>query len=124
MLYKVLTARVMCRYDVMNPHNLYSLLVEKLLVHESGLTLPVYNVLYEILTGEAVQDLLVITACHQNMWAKRLSIRSTLSLSRTSDWRIQVITSCLPSLLLSLTNSSCTLPRVTLFDRGFRGSSQ
>ena len=27
------------RYDVMNPHNLYSLLVEKLLVHETGLTL-------------------------------------------------------------------------------------
>ena len=25
------------RYDVMNPHNLYSLLVEKLLVHETGL---------------------------------------------------------------------------------------
>ena len=24
------------RYDVMNPHNLYSLLVEKLLVHETG----------------------------------------------------------------------------------------
>ena len=27
------------RYDVMNPHNLYSLLVEKLLVHETGLNL-------------------------------------------------------------------------------------
>ena len=27
------------RYDVMNPHNLYSLLVEKLLVHETGLPL-------------------------------------------------------------------------------------
>ena len=62
----------------MNPHNLYSLLVEKLLVHEtglpafpkkfqeivtfdnksdSGLTLPVYNVLYEILTEHVGQEI-------------------------------------------------------------------
>ena len=59
----------------MNPHNLYSLLVEKLLVHETGtfsnwfyhykkkkqfnlgLTLPVYNVLYEILTEHVGQDI-------------------------------------------------------------------
>ena len=39
----------------MNPHNLYSLLVEKLLVHETHLTLPVYNVLYEILTEHVGQ---------------------------------------------------------------------
>ena len=45
----------MYRYDVMNPHNLYSLLVEKLLVHETHLTLPVYNVLYEILTEHVGQ---------------------------------------------------------------------
>ena len=64
-------AYVLCRYDVMNPHNLYSLLVEKLLVHESGLTLPVYNVLYEILTGEPGDDLLELTRFHQNTWAKR-----------------------------------------------------
>ena len=113
MLLIVLTARVLYRYDVMNPHNLYSLLVEKLLVHETGLTLPVYNVLYEILTGDPTRDLLVFTACHQNTWARRLSTRSTPSRSPTSDWRIQVITSCLPLLLLSLTNSSVTLPRVT-----------
>mgnify|MGYP001363413779 CR=1 FL=1 len=43
------------RYDVMNPHNLYSLLVEKLLVHDTHLTLPVYNVLYEILTEHVGQ---------------------------------------------------------------------
>merc|ERR1712106_685950 len=45
------------KYDVMNPHNLYSLLVEKLLVHESCLTLPVYNVLYEILTEHVGQEI-------------------------------------------------------------------
>jgi hypothetical protein len=43
------------RYDMMNPHNLYSLLVEKLLVHEEYLTMPVYNVLYEILTEHVGQ---------------------------------------------------------------------
>ena len=45
------------RYDVMNPHNLYSLLVEKLLQHEQSLSLPVYNVLYEILTEHVGQDI-------------------------------------------------------------------
>merc|ERR1712013_223530 len=45
------------KYDVMNPHNLYSLLVEKLLVHETCLTLPVYNVLYEILTEHVGQEI-------------------------------------------------------------------
>ena len=34
-----------------------SLLVEKLLVHEGGLTLPVYNVLYEILTEHVGQEI-------------------------------------------------------------------
>ena len=43
------------RYDMMNPHNLYSLLVEKLLVHDEYLTMPVYNVLYEILTEHVGQ---------------------------------------------------------------------
>ena len=46
------------RYDVMNPHNLYSLLVEKLLQHEASLSLPVYNVLYEILTEHVGQDII------------------------------------------------------------------
>ncbi len=40
---------------MMNPHNLYSLLVEKLLVHDEYLTMPVYNVLYEILTEHVGQ---------------------------------------------------------------------
>ena len=43
----------------MNPHNLYSLLVEKLLQHEPSLSLPVYNVLYEILTEHVGQ----VTSC-------------------------------------------------------------
>ena len=47
-----------CRYDVMNPHNLYSLLVEKLLQHEQTLSLPVYNVLYEILTEHVGQEII------------------------------------------------------------------
>ena len=41
----------------MNPHNLYSLLVEKLLQHEQTLSLPVYNVLYEILTEHVGQEI-------------------------------------------------------------------
>merc|ERR1719414_1949162 len=41
----------------MNPHNLYSLLVEKLLQHEPSLSLPVYNVLYEILTEHVGQEI-------------------------------------------------------------------
>merc|ERR1712029_328178 len=45
------------KYDVMNPHNLYSLLVEKLLQHEQTLSLPVYNVLYEILTEHVGQEI-------------------------------------------------------------------
>ena len=50
-------SNLLSRYDVMNPHNLYSLLVEKLLQHEQTLSLPVYNVLYEILTEHVGQDI-------------------------------------------------------------------
>lgn len=32
----------------MNPHNLYTLLAERILVHEQTLTLPTYNCLYEV----------------------------------------------------------------------------
>ena len=32
----------------MNPHNLYTLLVEKILQNEESLTLATYNVLYEV----------------------------------------------------------------------------
>jgi hypothetical protein len=32
----------------MSPHNLYTLLAERLLLNEETLTLPTYNVLYEV----------------------------------------------------------------------------
>ncbi|XP_035708538.1 neurobeachin isoform X2 [Folsomia candida] len=46
------------KYDVMSPHNLYTLLAERLLVHEESLSLPTYNVLYEILTEHISQQIL------------------------------------------------------------------
>jgi len=36
------------KYDVMSPHNLYTLLAERLLLNEETLSLPTYNVLYEV----------------------------------------------------------------------------
>eukprot|EP00094_Tigriopus_californicus_P012159 TCALIF_11751-PA protein Name:"Similar to NBEA Neurobeachin (Homo sapiens)" AED:0.12 eAED:0.13 QI:0/0.04/0/0.81/1/1/22/0/1914 len=46
------------KYDVMNPNNLYTLLVEKLLQREETLTVATYNVLYEILTENVGQNLI------------------------------------------------------------------
>ena len=43
------------KYDVMNPNNLYTLLIEKLLQKEETLSLATYNVLYEILTENVGQ---------------------------------------------------------------------
>ena len=76
----------------MNPHNLYSLLVEKLLQHEPSLSLPVYNVLYEILTEHVGQvTLWPMTELYFNFWPIRtLSTSVTRSLSLTSDLRIRV----------------------------------
>lgn len=34
----------------MSPYNLYTLLAERLLLHEESLSLPIYNVLFEIMT--------------------------------------------------------------------------
>ena len=45
------------KYDVMNPCNLYTLLIERLLQKEPTLSVATYNVLYEILTeniGQAI----------------------------------------------------------------------
>ena len=39
----------------MNPNNLYTLLIEKLLEKEESLSLATYNVLYEILTENVGQ---------------------------------------------------------------------
>ena len=42
------------KYDVMTPHNLHMLLVDRLAVHEECLSLATYNVLYEILTEQVL----------------------------------------------------------------------
>ncbi|XP_025413639.1 neurobeachin isoform X3 [Sipha flava] len=46
------------KYDVMSPYNLYTLLSERLMLHEETITLPTYNVLYEILTERISQQIL------------------------------------------------------------------
>lgn len=46
------------KYDVMSPHNLYTLLAERLLMHEDCLALPTYNVLYEIMTEHISQQIM------------------------------------------------------------------
>ncbi|XP_020714689.1 neurobeachin isoform X9 [Ceratitis capitata] len=46
------------KYDVMSPHNLYTLLAERLLIYEESLSLPTYNVLYEIMTEHISQQIL------------------------------------------------------------------
>ncbi|XP_050298842.1 neurobeachin isoform X6 [Anthonomus grandis grandis] len=46
------------KYDVMSPHNLYTLLADRLLLNEESLTLPTYNVLYEIMTEHISQQIL------------------------------------------------------------------
>ena len=43
---------------MMNPNNLYTLLIEKLLQRESTLSIATYNVLYEILTENVGQPVL------------------------------------------------------------------
>jgi len=42
---------------VMSPHNLYTLLAERLLLNEETLTLPTYNVLYEVILNLKIQEL-------------------------------------------------------------------
>ncbi|XP_067642069.1 neurobeachin isoform X12 [Eurosta solidaginis] len=46
------------KYDVMSPHNLYTLLSERLLLYEESLSLPTYNILYEIMTEHISQQIL------------------------------------------------------------------
>ncbi len=36
------------KHDAMNPHNLFSLLSDRLTLHSSELTMPIYNVLFEV----------------------------------------------------------------------------
>ncbi len=49
----------------MNPHNLYTLLIERLLQREESLSVATYNVLYEILTENVGQ---VIEKCLFGIW--------------------------------------------------------
>lgn len=42
----------------MSPHNLYTLLAERLLLYEESLSLPIYNVLFEIMTEHISQQIL------------------------------------------------------------------
>lgn len=46
------------KHDVMTPHNLYMLLVERLLLHSDHLTMATYNALYEILTEHISSQIL------------------------------------------------------------------
>ncbi|KAH1026810.1 hypothetical protein HUJ05_000428 [Dendroctonus ponderosae] len=46
------------KYDVMSPYNLYTLLTDRLLLNEESLSLPTYNVLYEIMTEHISQQIL------------------------------------------------------------------
>jgi hypothetical protein len=45
----------------MSPHNLYTLLAERLLLNEETLTLPTYNVLYEASINPVV---IPVLKCH------------------------------------------------------------
>lgn len=42
----------------MSPHNLYTLLAERLMMFEESLSLPTYNVLYELMTEQMSQQVL------------------------------------------------------------------
>lgn len=46
------------KFDVMSPHNLYTLLAERLMMYEESLSLPTYNVLYELMTEQMSQQVL------------------------------------------------------------------
>ncbi|XP_060530790.1 neurobeachin isoform X11 [Cylas formicarius] len=46
------------KYDVMSPFNLYTSLADRLLLNEESLSLPTYNVLYEIMTEHISQQIL------------------------------------------------------------------
>lgn len=46
------------KYDVMSPHNLYTLLATRLGAAGEALALPVYNALYELLTEHVGQQIL------------------------------------------------------------------
>ncbi|XP_037087488.1 LOW QUALITY PROTEIN: neurobeachin-like, partial [Pollicipes pollicipes] len=84
------------KYDVMNPHNLYTLLVEKILLNEESLTLATYNVLYEILTEQMTQGILYVRHAEPEV-SHRLEnpmilkvVASLIRQSKTSDGLMEV----------------------------------
>lgn len=50
---------------MMSPNNLYTLLAERLLLNEETLTLPTYNVLYEVRSEPVVNPEPEIRACRR-----------------------------------------------------------
>lgn len=62
----------------MSPHNLYTLLAERLLLYEELLTLPTYNVLYEIMTEHISQQVL---------YTRHSEPESHYRLENPSKWR-------------------------------------
>lgn len=50
---------------MMSPHNLYTLLAERLLLNEETLTLPTYNVLYEVRSVPVVNPDPEIRSCRR-----------------------------------------------------------
>ena len=78
----------------MNPHNLYSLLVEKLLVHETGPAKENFQNQTKLKTNLIQASPYLSTTCSTRYWrstsAKRLFTRSTPSPNHTSDLKTQV----------------------------------
>jgi hypothetical protein len=60
----------------MSPHNLYTLLAERLLLNEETLTLPTYNVLYEVSLDPVAQQVCNVPYIHIHLaiWLVRHSV--------------------------------------------------
>jgi hypothetical protein len=68
----------------MSPHNLYTLLAERLLLNEETLTLPTYNVLYEVSLGPVAQQVCKGMKLNGIKWP---ALNFTTK-ERTLDWRL------------------------------------
>lgn len=71
------------KYDVMSPHNLYTLLAERLLLYEESLSMPTYNVLYEIMTEHISQHI---------MYNRHPEPESHYRLENPSKWKVHCAT--------------------------------
>jgi len=45
------------KHDAMMPHNLFSLVTDRLMLHSSGITLATYNVLLEVCTTAVLDEI-------------------------------------------------------------------